>query len=97
MIQASAGNSWVAEHDIPSIFAGHYDPSFTLKLCVKDLRLIDELAQKYNVPLMMGNQARSIFQSAQAKYGEDQGEMSVVKLLEDLVGISLQTQQSSQD
>ncbi|NEO13240.1 MULTISPECIES: NAD(P)-dependent oxidoreductase [unclassified Moorena] len=97
MIQASAGNSWVAEHDIPSIFAGHYDPSFTIKLCVKDLRLIDELAQKYNVPLMMGNQARSIFQSAQAKYGHDKGEMSVVKLLEDIVGVSLQINQVSKD
>ncbi|MEQ9483416.1 NAD(P)-dependent oxidoreductase [Coleofasciculus sp. F4-SAH-05] len=90
MIKASAGNSWVAQHDIPSIFAGHYDPSFTLQLCVKDLRLIDELAQKYNVPLMMGNQARTIFNSAQAKYGQDKGEMYVVKLLEDIVGVSLQ-------
>ncbi len=54
-------------------FAGHYDPSFTIKLCVKDLRLIDELAQKSNVPLMMGNQARNIFHTAQAKYGQDRG------------------------
>ena len=93
MIQASAGNSWVAQHDIPSIFAGDYDPSFTLQLCVKDLRLIDELAQQYNIPLMMGNQARTIFQAAQAKYGQDKGEMYVVKLLEDLVGLSLQIEQ----
>ncbi len=93
MIKASAGDSWVAQHDIPSIFAGHYDPSFTLQLCVKDLRLIDELAQKLNIPLMMGNQARSIFHSAQAKYGHDKGEMSVVKLLEDITGISLQIKQ----
>jgi len=35
-IGSSAGNSWVAEHDIDSIFAGHYDPSFmalTLRSC----------------------------------------------------------------
>ncbi|MGD1716982.1 NAD(P)-dependent oxidoreductase [Dapis sp. BLCC M172] len=94
MIKSSAGSSWVAHHDISSIFAGHYDPSFTIKLCVKDLRLIDELAQKSNVPLMMGNQARNIFHAAQAKYGQDQGEMSVVRLLEDMVGISLQTDQN---
>jgi len=93
MIQASAGNSWVAQHDIPSIFAGHYDPSFTLQLCVKDLRLIDQLSQQYNIPLIMGNQARTIFQAAQAKYGQDKGEMYVVKLLEDLVGLSLQIEQ----
>ena len=32
-ITSSAGDSWVARHDIPSIFAGHYDPSFSLALC----------------------------------------------------------------
>ena len=43
-IKSSAGNSWVAEHDVPSIFAGHYDPSFSLDLCVKDLTLVNEIA-----------------------------------------------------
>ena len=38
-IKSSAGNSWVAQHDVPSIFAGHYDPSFSLALCCKDLGL----------------------------------------------------------
>ena len=32
----SVGDSFVARHDGPSIFAGHYDPSFTLDLCLKD-------------------------------------------------------------
>jgi len=31
------------QHDVPSIFAGHYDPSFPLVLCLKDLFLIEEL------------------------------------------------------
>ncbi|MEM9926614.1 MAG: NAD(P)-dependent oxidoreductase [Cyanobacteria bacterium P01_D01_bin.50] len=97
MIKVSAGDSWVAQHDIPSIFEGHYDPSFTLKLCVKDLRLIDELGQKLNIPLMMANQAKSIFHSARAKYGEDKGEMSVVKLLEEITGTSLQMKQEQSE
>jgi 3-hydroxyisobutyrate dehydrogenase-like beta-hydroxyacid dehydrogenase len=44
-IKSSAGNSWVAEHDVPSIFAGHYDPSFSLALCCKDLGLINGIAK----------------------------------------------------
>ena len=36
----SVGDSFVARHDAPSIFAGHYDPSFPLSLCVKDLGLL---------------------------------------------------------
>ena len=39
-IKESVGDSFVARHDAPSIFAGHYDPSFSLELCLKDLGLI---------------------------------------------------------
>src|SRR5262245_41480371 len=38
-IQKSVGDSFVVRHDAPSIFSGHYDPSFSLDLCLKDLRL----------------------------------------------------------
>ena len=44
-IKASVGDSFVVRHDAPSIFAGHYDPSFSLGLCLKDLGLINELAK----------------------------------------------------
>ena len=43
-IKDSVADSFVARHDAPSIFAGHYDPYFPLDLCVKDLGLIEELA-----------------------------------------------------
>lgn len=89
MIKVSAGSSWVAHHDVPSVFAGHYDPSFTLDLCVKDLGLIYELARDLGVPLAMGNEADEIFHRAKATYGGDKGEMHVVKLLEDITGVSL--------
>jgi len=42
-IKNSVGDTFVARHDVPSIFAGHYDPSFSLELCCKDLRLLDQL------------------------------------------------------
>jgi 3-hydroxyisobutyrate dehydrogenase len=88
-IQASAGNSWVVEHDIPSIYAGHYDPSFTLDLCVKDLTLIDKLAGRHQVPLAMTGMAKFLFERALAKYGGAAAELYVVKLLEDQIGHSL--------
>ena len=90
IIKTSAGNSWVAEHDVPSIFAGHYDPSFTLDLCVKDLRLIHELARHLQIPLAMGGTADEVFRRAQAKYGGNMGELHVVKLLEEVTDTSLQ-------
>jgi 3-hydroxyisobutyrate dehydrogenase-like beta-hydroxyacid dehydrogenase len=90
IIKSSAGNSWVAEHDVPSIFRGDYDPSFTLDLCCKDLHLIQSLGRELEVPLELGGRAESIFLQARARYGGDAGEMHVVKLLEDLVGTRLQ-------
>jgi 3-hydroxyisobutyrate dehydrogenase len=89
IIKLSAGNSWVAEHDVPAIFRGDYDPSFTLDLCNKDLTLIQGLGRQLGIPLEMGALAEQTFRRAQAQYGRDQGELHVVKLLEDATGTSL--------
>ena len=88
-IQASAGNSWVVEHDVPSIFAGHYDPSFSLALCVKDLQLINQIAKRQGYDLVMGQHALQLFEQARDTYGPDAAELHVVKLLEERVGLML--------
>jgi len=88
-IKSSAGNSWVAEHDVPSIFDGHYDPSFSLDLCVKDLTLVNEIAQSQGYSLTMGGIAKSLFEQARATYGGTAGELHVTKLLEERVGTLL--------
>jgi 3-hydroxyisobutyrate dehydrogenase len=85
-IKSSAGNSWVAEHDVPSIFAGHYDPSFSLALCCKDLGLINDIAKSQGYDLPMGGMAQQLFQQAMATYGPEAAELHVVKLLEERVG-----------
>lgn len=84
----SVGDSFVARHDAPSIFAGHYDPSFTLDLCVKDLGLIGELQSEFEVGLPMTEAARGVFTAAAERYGADAGELHVAKALEDDLGVS---------
>ncbi len=88
-IKSSAGNSWVAEHDVPAIFAGHYDPSFSLDLCCKDLKLVNEIARAQGYELTMGAFVQSLFEQARATYGGDAAELHVVKLLEERVGLLL--------
>ncbi|MCO4793689.1 MAG: aminotransferase class III-fold pyridoxal phosphate-dependent enzyme [Bacteriovoracaceae bacterium] len=88
-IKNSAGNSWVAEHDVPSIFAGHYDPSFSLGLCCKDLGLVNEIAKEQGFELPMGSLAQKLFEQAKSKYGAEAPELSVVKILEESEGILL--------
>ena len=84
----SVGDSFVARHDAPSIFAGHYDPSFTLALCLKDLGLIDELSAQLDAELPLTAAANAAFVAAGARYGTDAGELHVAKRLEDDAGLS---------
>ncbi len=93
-IRTSAGNSWVAEHDIDSIFAGHYDPSFSLDLCCKDLRLVHEIAQSQGLSLTLGSVARSMFEEAKKTYGGEAPELSVARLVEEKMGVLLRPQES---
>lgn len=86
----SCGTSWVADHDIPSIYDGSFDPTFTTKLCCKDLRLISELATTLNVPIEIGSLVEQIFRRAENVYGGDSPELSVVRHLQEITGTPLQ-------
>ena len=86
----SVGDSFVARHDAPSIFTGHYDPSFPLALCIKDLGLLADLESNVDADLPMTAAARSAFERAAQRYGLDAGEMSVARRIEDDAGMSMQ-------
>ena len=86
----SVGDSFVASHDAPSIFAGHYDPSFPLALCIKDLGLLADLESNVDADLPMTGAARSAFERAARRYGLDAGEMSVARRIEDDAGMPMQ-------
>ncbi|MGY9074294.1 MAG: NAD(P)-dependent oxidoreductase [Acidimicrobiales bacterium] len=88
-IKESVGDSFVARHDAPSIFAGHYDPSFSLDLCLKDLGLIAELADNVGTDLPMTAAAHETFRRAAQTYGSDLGELHVAKRIEDEAGLSM--------
>ena len=87
-IRDSVADSFVAHHDAPSIFAGHYDPSFTLDLCLKDLGLIAELAGPVAADLTLTEAAHEAFAAAGDRYGLDAGEMHVARRIEDASGLS---------
>lgn len=88
-IKESVGDSFVVRHDAPSIFAGHYDPSFTLGLCMKDLGLITELGAQVNAALPMTAAAQNAFGLALERYGSEAAELHVVKRIEDDAQLSM--------
>ena len=88
-VKDSVADSFVARHDAPSIFAGHYDPSFPLALCMKDLGLLAELEAAVGTDLPMTAAARDTFERAAERYGLDAGELSVARRIEDDASLSL--------
>lgn len=87
-IRQSVGDSFVAAHDAPSIFAGHYDPSFTLDLCLKDLRLIQSLQNSLTADLPLTEAARAAFTLAADRYGTQAAELHVARRIEDDANLS---------
>tara|TARA_B100001167_G_scaffold169464_1_gene119656 strand:- start:592 stop:1515 length:924 start_codon:yes stop_codon:yes gene_type:complete len=87
-ITDSVGDSFVARHDAPSIFSGHYDPSFTLDLCNKDLGLIGELSATLGTDLPMTEAATATFTRATDRYGPHAGELHVARRIEDDTDLS---------
>jgi 3-hydroxyisobutyrate dehydrogenase-like beta-hydroxyacid dehydrogenase len=88
-MEGGAAESFVMRHDVPSIFAGHYAPSFRLALCVKDLGLIDELLSEVGTRSELTKAAHARFTEAAARYGDTAGEMTVCKVIEDDAGVTL--------
>jgi len=89
VMKGGAADSFVMQHDVPSIFAGHYDPSFPLKLCLKDLSLIKELMDETGTRSELTDACHDRFREAGERYGLDAGEMTVCKLIEDDAGVEL--------
>ena len=94
VMKGGAADSFVMQHDVPSIFAGHYDPSFPLKLCLKDLKLIDELMDETGTRSELTDACHARFREAVERYGEDAGEMTVCRLIEEDAGVELRVEEA---
>jgi 3-hydroxyisobutyrate dehydrogenase-like beta-hydroxyacid dehydrogenase len=88
-MKGGAADSFVLTHDVPSIFAGHYDPSFPIALCLKDLGLIQELIADTGARHELTDATHARFKEARERYGDGAGEMTVCKLIEEDAGVSL--------
>ena len=88
-LKIGASESWCLHHDAPSVFAGHYDPSFTLDLCQKDLNLIVSACDTAGTAAPLTRLVHDRFELAKETYGGNKGELHVVKLEEDAAGVSL--------
>jgi 3-hydroxyisobutyrate dehydrogenase len=92
----SPANSEFLEHDVRMVLdRGDYDQGFAMKLVTKDLGLAVDLARDVGVPVELAALVEQIHHRARATYGDSAGEMSAVRLYEDLAGIELRWPTSS--
>jgi 3-hydroxyisobutyrate dehydrogenase len=88
----SPANSGFLERDIRMILdRGDYDEGFAMKLVTKDLGLAVDLARDVGVPVEMAALVEQIHRRARLVYGDDAGEMSAVRLYEDLADAQLRS------
>ncbi|MDQ0726121.1 NAD(P)-dependent oxidoreductase [Microbacterium sp. W4I20] len=87
---ASPANSNFVEHDVLSILDhGDYDEGFAIALACKDLGLSVDLARSVGMPVELSSLVEQIFRRARAQYGDRAGEMTPVRLYEELLGQDL--------
>ena len=87
---ASPANSNFVQNDVLSILDnGDYDEGFAIALACKDLGLSIDLARSVGAPSELSALVEQIYRRARAQYGDLAGEMTPVKLYEDLIGINL--------
>jgi 3-hydroxyisobutyrate dehydrogenase len=87
---ASPARGNLLEHDLlPLLTDGDYDESFAMVLACKDLGLAVDLARASGVPVELSAVVEQVFRRARAAYGDQAGEMSPVRLYEDMAGIPL--------
>jgi 3-hydroxyisobutyrate dehydrogenase len=86
----SPANSVFLEHDVRMVLDhGDYDEAFPMRLVTKDLGLAVDLAREVGVPVELTALVEQIQRRVRNIYGDFAGEISVIRLYEDLAGVKL--------
>ncbi|WP_091231348.1 NAD(P)-dependent oxidoreductase [Microbacterium sp. 3J1] len=89
-LTASPADSTFVSRDVLSILDdGDYDEGFAIALACKDLGLSVDLARSVGMPVELSSLVEQIFRRARARYGDSAGEMTPVRLYEELLGHDL--------
>jgi 3-hydroxyisobutyrate dehydrogenase-like beta-hydroxyacid dehydrogenase len=83
IIQNSTGRSYVADRYGPPILNGDYDPSFTVGLAHKDMKLARDMAQDLGIQLPMCELTTDTYARAVERYGFEANHLRAVRLLEE--------------
>ncbi|MBV9049279.1 MAG: NAD(P)-dependent oxidoreductase [Solirubrobacterales bacterium] len=86
----SPATSNFLERDVRMVLdGGDYDDAFPMRLVTKDLGLAVDLAREVGMPVELSGLVEQIHRRARAAYGDDAGEISAIRLYEELAGLKL--------
>jgi 3-hydroxyisobutyrate dehydrogenase-like beta-hydroxyacid dehydrogenase len=90
VISASSGSNWVLENAAPrTIFVGNYQPGGRLKTMLKDLGLVNEIANEFMTPLLLGSLVTQLHTLMVARgYGEEDAGV-LARFYEEILDVSL--------
>jgi L-threonate 2-dehydrogenase len=89
VISHSAGSSWMFNNRVPHMLKGDFTPLSAVNIFVKDLKIVLELAHELRFPLPMAAIAHQLFLAAAASGLGNQDDASVVKMFENVSGVSV--------
>lgn len=82
IIDKSASGGYTSTRYGPDMINGSYDPSFSLGLSFKDLKLAQEIINLKKIKLPITNLTTKIYSKALKIYGSNANHLKVIKLLE---------------
>lgn len=89
LVASPATSELLARDFLPLLTRGDYEEGFTVALACKDAGLAVDLAREVNVPVEASAVVEQVFRRARAQFGDRAGEMTPVKLYEQVTGIEL--------
>lgn len=88
----SAAASEFIRRDLDALFAGDYMTTFGLDRCYEALLSVTALAREHEVPFELSEAVTRIYERATARYGNTDGELLAVALLEEESGQRLRAE-----
>ena len=96
LVEGPTESRLLARDLLPLLTRGEYEEGFTLALATKDLRLAVDLARAAGVPAELSAVVEQLFMRARATFGDDAGEMTPVRLYEEIAGVTLRLREGDE-
>jgi 3-hydroxyisobutyrate dehydrogenase len=89
VISNSAGNSWMFTNRVPHMLDGDYTPLSAVEIFIKDLGIVLDTGRELRFPLPIAGASHQMFLAAAAAGHGREDDSAVVKVYEQLAGISV--------